>query len=453
MKYEKLCNQIIENVGGKENITDVFHCVSRLRLTLLDESKLSIEKLEKVEGVVKVNKFKDQIQVIIGSHVGEVYDEFITLVNPSKEESDEETNEKKQSVFGKITGAVSGIMMPLTVAMIGFGLLKGFCMLFQFIGILDKASPTYTFFYNVGDTVITFIPVIVAYSASKYFKTNTILSIMLACVLFNSKVSALVAVEGGAKLFGFLTLGNVSYSSTVVPPLLMVWFQKYVEIGLNKVIPSIVRKTFAPLLTVIITIVAMYTIIGPVGAFIGEGITAIYTTVYNVCPPVAGAIIGGLWSLLVSWGMHTTLVPIVMNNLAVLGYDTLMAFASCGNFGQLGGLFATFFNTKNKETKENSASLIISSLSSGLGLTEPVIYGNNLVLKVPFYAGLIGGAVGGLVCSLLDVRAINIGAFTVYKFALYAGSLTGIIVSVLTSFAVSFILTCIKGVDKKEGTI
>lgn len=452
MKYQEMIRQILEAVGGKDNVVNAFHCVSRLRLTLKDVTKLDKDSLNGVKGVIKVNQFSDQVQIIIGSHVGEVYQEFIQITGMEENTMVEESEREpvRMSIWGRLTEAVSKIMMPLTTAMVGFGLLKGFCMLFEYLHILDKGGTTYTFFYNLGDSVIYFIPIIVAYSAGKYLKTNIMLSIMMAAALFNPKLTALLATEGGAKLFGILPLGNVSYASTVVPVILMVVFQYWVEKGLKRIMPKLLERAFVPLLTVIVTMTGMYTVIGPVGAALGNGLTWVYTTLYNLCPPLAGALIGGLWSLLVSWGMHTALVPIVMNNLAVMNYDTLMAFASCGNFGQIGGLYGTFFKTKNKETKENALSIIIANLTSGFGLTEPIIYGNNLGLKTPFYCGLIGGACGGLVCSLLGVKVLSVGAFTLYKFALYAGSIVGILVSILVAFAVGFVLTYMKGVDRKE---
>lgn len=448
--YAALASSVIELVGGKSNISFATHCVTRLRLNLKDRALANIEEIKKIDGVLEARWSGDQFQVIIGREVSEVYDAFLSLTGLERQAEVEADPEDKAKIgfLSMLTGAVSNIMMPLCTALVGFGILKGFTMLFEFVGILSKSSMTYTFLYNVGDSVIYFIPVIVAYSAAKYAKTNIMISIMLACTLFNPKLVALLAIEGGAEIFGVIPLANVSYASTVVPILMMIFVQYLVEKGLKKVIPDFLSRVFVPVFTVLIVMVVTFSVVGPIGTLLGQGLATLYSTIYNIAPPLAGAVVGGLWSLLVSWGMHTALVPIVINNIAVFGYDTLMAFSSCGNFGQIGGLYATWVKAKNKDIKQNALSIIIANLTSGFGLTEPIIYGNNLGLKTPFICGLLGGAVGGVVCSLMGVKALNIGAFTVYKMALYAGSLTGILVSCLLSFAVGFILTYIKGFDE-----
>lgn len=452
--YSGLAEAILERVGGKENIIQVTHCVTRLRFNVKDRGLIRQNEIKSIAGVLETRWTGDQFQVIIGSQVGDVYDALIAQTGLKAQETvAEDSAEKgKVSFFSRLTEAVCSIMMPLCTALVGFGILKGFAMLFEFLGILSKSSMTYTFLYNVGDSVIYFMPVIVAFSAAKYLKTEVMISIILSCVLFNPKIIALLATEGGAKIFGFIPLANVAYNSTVVPILMMIFVQYWVERLLKKIIPQILQRVFVPVFTVLFVSIFTYSVVGPIGAWLGNGLAWVYTTLYNFAPPVAGALVGGLWSLLVAWGMHTALVPIVINNLAVLGYDTLMGFASCGNFGQLGGLVATWVKAKNPDIKGNALSLMIANLASGLGLTEPIIYGNNLGLKTPFICGLAGGAVGGAVCALLGVKVVSIGAFTLYKAALYAGSLSGIIVSCLLSFAISFAVTCIKGIHEEMVT-
>ena len=455
MKYKEMCEQIIEAVGGRENITDAFHCITRLRLTLKDQTLMDKDKLEKIPGVLKVNIFQTQIQIVIGSEVGEVYDQFCDLTGIAKKEMIDDTptqnNKKDKKLITRLTEAISQIMMPLIPALIGFSLIKGIGILLDGLGIVVKGTPTFMYLYFLGDAVIYFFPVMVAYSASRYLKTNTILSIIMAAALVSPTIMSLLATEGGATIFNFIPLKNVTYSSTVVPALLMVIFQMYVERILDRVVPKILKSTFVPLLTVFIVMTFTFVIIGPVGVLIGDGLASIYTTLYSIFPPLAGALVGGLWSLMVSWGMHSAFMPIVLNNVAKLGFDTLMPFASCGNFGQLGALYGTFFKAKNKKVKENAASIILTNAVTGFDLSEPVIYGNNLVLKIPFIAGLIGGACGGVVASLFHATSLSNGSFSLFKIPLYADNLLGILAAVAVAFAVGFIITYIKGFDETEG--
>lgn len=456
MEYENMCNLIIEAVGGKENIVSARHCTTRLRLILKNQELKNDQALSSIDGVLKVNQFQNETQIVIGPYVNEVYDTFVKISGLEKEKPVEEDLDsadlrKKVNPFVKAINAVSEIMMTVVRAIIAFCILRGLTIMFGHLGVLDMTGDTYNFLINIGNTVLYFLPILVAYSAARYFRTNIPIAITLACCLFNPTISSFIT-EGNFTIFGFINIESYSYTGTIIPAILMVWFQYYVEKIVNRISPKSLRSTLVPLVSAFVVAIATFTVIGPVGVFFTNTITDFFNWLYSFNPFLFGILMGGTQSLLVVVGIHTSLGAIAINNIGNMGYDFLLPACSCANFGQIGALYATIIKSKNINIKTNAINAAIANAATGFQITEPIIYGSNLVLKTPFLAGLIGGAVGGGVGAILGAKATGMGAFTLFMWPNYIEALPQMIIAIIVSIVIGFVVNLlIKNDEMKKG--
>ncbi|MGV3346438.1 beta-glucoside-specific PTS transporter subunit IIABC [Enterobacteriaceae bacterium LUAb1] len=443
MEHKKVAEEILELIGKSDNIRQYWHCITRLRFNLHNDKKVNIDAIKAIPGVLGAHFQGDQLQIILGSHVSHVFtqlDKMITDKNTSPDDDSvsEKNHTKNTSFINLFFDLLSGIFTPVLPAIIGTGLLKGLLVLLDAINFIPHYSPEYKILYAISDSAFYFLPVLIAFSAAKKFKTNEFISATLACVL-------LYPIANKGELLSFLGIAvpNIQYTFTVIPIILGVWILSYVSHWVDKIIPASVKIIFSPLFILIITSVITLTIVAPLGFYIGEYLEKSFSWLFNTAGPIAGLIMGSTISLLVITGMHYAFFPATFSNFKTLGYDfVLLPISFVSNMAQAGATLAVAIKAKDKKLKSVAYS---SSLTALFGITEPAIYGVTMKLKTPFYCALTGGGIGGAV----------VGAFTVKAFAFSLPGITAlptffdknsnnfiyICLAITLSFAIAFILT------------
>lgn len=325
-------------VGGEENVNSVFHCATRLRFKLKDRTKADKAALEATPGVITVVESSGQFQVVIGNNVGQVFEHMMAETNlqdadnpnAKKEESSEKTN-----ILGKAVDIISSIFSPLLGALAGAGLLKGIMALIASLHWIDTTSGTYLILNAASDSVFYFLPIFLAITSSRKFKTNAFVSVAVAGALVYPDVIA--AVDHPAKLaFLGIPIILIKYSSSVIPIILAVWVQSYVERWFNSFVHQSVKNIIVPMLSLLVVVPLTFLAFGPVGNLISQGLANGFTWVYNLSPLIAGAVAGAFWQVFVIFGVHWGFVPIMLSNIQTLGYDTMLPMLTAAVLSQAG---------------------------------------------------------------------------------------------------------------------
>ncbi|GLC90083.1 beta-glucoside-specific PTS transporter subunit IIABC [Lysinibacillus piscis] len=392
MNHQQIAQDILKNVGGKENVSALTHCYTRLRFVLKDSKKADKEQLLKLEGVMSVVENSGQYQVVIGNEVAKVYDQIIPVLG---ELSSDDKKEDNLSFGNKLLATVTAIFTPVIPAIAASGMLKGILALAVMIaasrGIDIKGYNSYIILNAASNALFYFFPIILGVSAAKVFKTNQYIALILAATLCYPDIVTLMTGENAVTLFG-LPVTKANYTSSVIPIIIAVFVLSYVQRFFERTIPEILKIIMVPTMSLLVIVPATLLIFGPIGIYIGNGVNWVYYFIMDVSPILLGAFIGGIWCVLVIFGAHKAIVPIGINDVAQTGKQNLLAFAGAANFSQAGAALGVFFKTKNKTLKTVAASASITAL---FGITEPAIYGVNLRLKKPMIYAVISGTLGG----------------------------------------------------------
>ena len=472
-KYENLAKEILENVGGKENINSLTHCVTRLRFRLKDESKANDEALKNNPGVVTVMKSAGQYQVVIGNHVPLVYVDVCELAGISNGTQQVE-EEAPQGLFNKLIDIISGCFQSILGPLCAAGIIKGLNALLVFIlGSSFNNSGTYMILNAIGDSIFNFLPIILGYTAAKKFNVNVIVGMIIGATLCyptiqTDTLSAAGKAIGTLPFIGsyytkFIGIPFVSgnYTSTVVPVICIVALAAQIQKIAKKFVPEMLQNFFVPFFVLIISLPIGLLVIGPVVSLLTTVLSNMFAGLYAFSPIVTAFVIGALWQCLVIFGLHWALVPMAMVNIGNLGYDTILPGMLGTTFAATGVLAAMYLKLKDENKK---ALAIPGVISAFCGVTEPAIYGFLLPEKTPFVFSCIGGAVGGAIMGTVAVKQYVIGGlgiFSVVNFISPKGNATGMIVSLIAgavSLVVGFVLTMIfyktndQQVENKEVT-
>lgn len=472
-KYENLAKEILENVGGKENINSLTHCVTRLRFRLKDESKANDEALKNNPDVVTVMKSAGQYQVVIGNHVPLVYADVCELAGISNGTQQVE-DEAPQGLFNKLIDVISGCFQPILGPLCAAGIIKGLNALLVFIlGSSFSNSGTYMILNAIGDSIFNFLPIILGYTAAKKFNVNVIVGMIIGATLCyptiqTDTLSAAGKAIGtlpfiGAYYTKFIGIPFVSgnYTSTVVPVICIVALAAQIQKIAKKFVPEMLQNFFVPFFVLIISLPIGLFVIGPVVSLLTTVLSNMFAGLYAFSPIVTAFVIGALWQCLVIFGLHWALVPMAMVNIGNLGYDTILPGMLGTTFAATGVLAAMYLKLKDENKK---ALAIPGVISAFCGVTEPAIYGFLLPEKTPFVFSCIGGAVGGAIMGTVAVKQYVIGGLGIFSVVNYIspkGNATGMIVSLIAgavSLVVGFVLTMIfyktndQQVENKEVT-
>ena len=407
--YTALAAEILSHVGGKENISFVTHCVTRLRFTVKDKNQVQAEAIDKLPSVFGSKWSNNQYQVIIGNEVNDVYEAICEAGDLKRQEGIEENldrdlpKEKRglKDLLGTFMETLSSIFAPFIPAIVACGLLQGILYSIQTLGLIDPASETYTFFFTCSQAAFYFLPVLVAFSAGKRFKCNPYLAATTAAIIMHPTFSGMAGTS--VKLFGFLPITYAGYASTVIPAILIVYFQSYVERACKRVVPKMIDIIVTPLVSVMLSAVVGWMVLAPIGNWIGTFVAQGILWLYTSLGPVGGALCGALYPFMLMTGMQVAMSPITVQNLATLGYDFIYpasnaAMAVCALF--------IFWKAKKEETKSLGLSTGVTAL---IGVTEPVMFGLIMKYKKALWATVIGGAAGGAIMGAFTVQYLSFG--------------------------------------------
>ena len=394
--YNKLAHDIIHEVGGAENIVNATRCATRFRLVLKKTPEHAKEKIAELPGVITVVENNGQFQVVIGTHVGDVYAAAAEILH--LDENGESAEQPKQSIVNRIIATMSAVFAPFVYILAAAGLLQGALILITMAAPGFADTGTYEVLSFMSWTPFTFLPIFIAITASKHFKCNTFIAVLCCCALVNPTWAEMASriADGETIRFLGIKLSETTYTSTVLPPLLLVWLLSYLERFIEKKLPDTMKPLLTPMICFIVMVPATILVLGPVSAVTANGIAKGYNFLAATAPALAGAIIGGFWQVVVIFGVHWGITPVNLANFAMNGCDTFQAFQTIAVVAQVAAAFGVFIKSRNKEFKGIALSAGITGL---FGITEPTIYGVTLRLKKPFICGCAGGAIGAVVMS------------------------------------------------------
>lgn len=455
-KYDGLARIIIQNVGGKSNIISLTHCVTRLRFKLKDESKAQTEVLKETDGIVTVIQSGGQYMVVIGNHVPQVYDAVCAVghITPggavnedgSAVEGGGDAPKEKFNPVNAFIGIVTSVFTPWLGVLAACGIVKGLVALFVALGVMDGAGATYNILYSLGDCFFYFMPILLAYTASKKFGLPEFEGMIIgAAMIYPYLLGSSTNVHDSLFMIPVTMPSSGDYTSSVIPIICAVAFAAWFEKLYKKFIPDTLKMFAVPLITCIVTFALTLWIIGPIAAGAGDLLGVFFNWLANFNGILLGAVVGGLWQVLVMFGLHWALIPLMLNNMAVQGFDTAMVGMFGTTFAQVGAVAAIWIKTKNKKTKSLCAPAFISAIA---GVTEPAIYGITLPKKTPFYITCVVAAVVGGLLMAFGVTSYTSAGLGVFGYTAYINTMTNdisgmiwAIVLSLVSVVAAFILT------------
>ncbi len=424
-KYQVTAREVVEAIGGSDNIKSVIHCFTRLRFSLKDDSIPDDDQVNQISGVLDVARANNQYQVVIGQTVDDVYDEVIKILGPQyagqgQEAADSNNNEqdnkdlsfggKIKNAFFQLIGVITGSMMPVIGLLAASGMLKGILNILTNFCHMSTASPTYTIINSMGDAAFYFLPIIVGFTAAQKLGSNPVIVSLIGGFLIypdlvkiyaSGKFSYFLAGVGiNANFFG-IPIHIPQYTYSIFPMIFAAWMAAKIEPWIKKWMPVTLRQIFTPLVEIFLVGMTVLIIVGPVISFISEGIAGVLQWLLTVNTALSGLIIGGLYQILVIFGLHWAVIPLIANDIAATGHSVLNGIISITMVAQGAGALAVWFKTKhNPELKGLSMS---AAISAAVGITEPAMYGVNLKYGRVFMTSSIGAAIGGLVNGLLKV--------------------------------------------------
>ena len=423
MKYEKLVNDIIKNVGGVENVNSVTHCVTRLRFKLKDEDKANTEALKALDGVMEIIQAGGQYQVVIGTHVDEVYQEVVKIGGfESKAPVAAEEEHKQTGLLSRFLGLMSGIFQPVLSIMMASGMIKALLTLCTLTGILTKESGTYVILQSIGDAIFYFFPIALGWSASKKFHIKEIYGIVLgACLTYPS----IIALSGAEPLYTIFTgtifesnvmaeflgipvlLPMQTYASSVIPIILIMFVAGKIFNLLNTKLPAVIRSFFVPFITLLITVPLALIIIGPVAMFIQDLLSEGIKALIGLNPGIAGLLLGTFWSVLVMFGLHVAVIPMFAMNVAQFGYDIINPLIFSGALASMGAVLGILIRTKSVTEKNICIPALVATF---FGVNEPALYGILIPRKKVMTSCFIAAGIGSMITGFCGAKLYEFGA-------------------------------------------
>lgn len=439
--YDQLSKDIVKYIGGTENVISLFHCATRLRFKVKDTGVVDKENLSQLSGVIKVLDSGGQIQVVIGNHVADVCEAVFQNTGLKREAGAEEG--EKQNLLNTFMDTISGIFAPMLGAMSGAGMLKALLILLTTLNVLTPEMGTYRILQAAGDGVFTFLPIILAVTASKKFKANTYVAMGIAAALVYPDLTAAFSA-GEALTFLKIPVVLVSYTASVIPIIISVYLLSKLEKALNKVMPEMVKGFLVPLVSLMVIVPLTYLVVGPIADTAGKLLASGYTGLVGLNPVIAGGLLGLIWPAAVMFGVHWGFVPIVMNNIATYGRDTLFVITGPNNMAQAGATLGVFLKTKNKEIKELAGPSALSAVLAGI--TEPAIYGITLRFKKPFFIGAVFSGIAGAIVAAAGTGAPALLGTSLLSLPGYIGTgFVGFLIACAIAYFGSAIVTYLFG--------
>lgn len=447
--YPKLAADILKEVNGKENIVNVSRCATRLRLVLKETPSDLKERIQSLTGVITAVEKGGQFQIVIGTNVGKVYDEVIKLLGDDI--SSNVVEETKQPILNRVIATMSGVFAPFVYILAAAGILQGILIL------INLAYPSFatTGTYEVLRTPFSFLPILIAITGSKHFKCNTYIAVTCCAALINPTwVQIAGRIAGGEEIsFLIFKLNSMTYGSTVLPPLFLVWLLSYLEKWVEKRIPEVVKALFVPFICMVIMVPLTILLIGPVTNAGANGVSIGFNYLMDNAPMLGGVLISGFWQVFVIFGVHWGVTPMIMANFANNGYDYFQAYQTLAVVAQMAAAFGVFLKARNQEFKKVAFSAGVTGI---FGITEPALYGVTLRLKKPFICACVGGAIGAIVMSFFNAMYFAyaglpglltiVNAINPAEMSKFVGMVVGTVVSIVATI----ILIQVVGFDETK---
>lgn len=425
--YETLAKEILNYVGGKDNVNSLTHCITRLRFKLKDASIAQDEALKNLEGVVTVMKSAGQYQVVIGNQVQDVYEQLVPLLHAEQPQTVQ--GAEKEKLLDRFVDIISGIFQPILGIMAACGMIKGLNMLFMTLGLYAETSGGYMIINAIGDALFTFLPLFLGYTSARKFGLKPMVGLVIGGIMCYPGIQS-SALSGSLKplytmfegtmfaspvyidFFGIPVI-SMDYTSTVIPVIFIVYFASKCEKLFSKFVPDLVKFFFVPMLTLLVALPVGFLLIGPVATFGSKIIAETIISIRNVSPMLAGGLVGLTWQILVIFGLHWGFIPVYINNIVTNGYDNvMMPFFAC-TFATSAVILVIMLKTRDRKMKE----LCLPNFISGIfGVTEPGIYGILLPLKKPFIISCIAGGIGGAFYGFCNFRKFSMGGMGIFEF-------------------------------------
>ena len=442
--YKQIAQDVVAGVGGAENIKNLYHCQTRLRFALVDETKADKEGLERLDAVKKVILNGGVFQVVIGTDVAEVFDAIQPLLKNQPGDQAVAAPAQKKSIFERVIDFVAGVFQPIIPALSGAGMLKALLALLVVFKLVDSTSQTYAIFNFFADAVFYFLPILLAFTEAQKLRCNPILAAAVAGIMMHPNWGAMVSAGEPVRFFELIPFHLVSYTGTVIPIILVVFVQAHVEKALNRIIPKSVNLVFVPMLTFLVMGTLALSVLGPIGSVVGEYLALVFNFLAENASWAPAVLIGGLLPLMVMFGLHNGVAPLGVMQMAELGYDSIFGPGCvCSNIAQ--GVAALVVSLRTKNTKERQVATS-GGITALMGITEPVLYGVNLPKKYPLIAAMIGGGCGGLYAGLTHTHRFATGSSGLPAVLLYIGDNTmayfyNIIIALVITALVTAIVT------------
>ncbi|MBC1642147.1 PTS transporter subunit EIIC [Listeria welshimeri] len=450
MDYKLMAKEILEHIGGAENVANMTHCATRLRLTLKDISKADDEAVKGINGVINVVNKAGQYQLLIGTEVPKLYDEFENLVKGTSDSNFEEKNtDSSESIISKIFSSVSAIFAPLLPALAGSGILRGLLILCVQLGWISEDSGTYSILFVTSMSVFYFLPVLLAFTSARRFGASPYISALIGAALIHPDFIALIGNAGNGATTEFFGMPVVlmNYNSTVVPIILSIWAFSYLYKFLDKKVPENLKLVIIPLVSLAIMVPLTVIIIGPLGVYSGELVANGVNWLIERSGILTGIIVGGGWSVLVSLGIHWAVNPIMINNISMHGFDYIVPFTFACNFAVMGTTIGVYLKAKNSQLRSFAMTGFITIALSAI--IEATLFGLLVKNKKLFLAQIIGGAAGGAYLGLMQVVANSFVFGSVITLPAFVGdnpnnfiqAIIGLLISMMVSAILAYSFT------------
>lgn len=450
--YEKMIAEIVQALGGKDNIKSVAHCATRLRFILVSKSLVDKKSLETIDGVLGV-QIAGTYQVLIGTNVADVYDTLIekTGIKSGGEVEEEETSEtEKVGLLDRFTRMMSAVFSPYIPIFATAGIVGGIISLLARMGVVNPEGVTYQAFYSISYSLIYFFPILLAFTAAKHFKCNSYVAAVLGASLMYPGIADMLETGKAVSMFG-LGFTAFNFSSSFIPILLAVFCMSHLERWLKKKLPQVAQFILVPLVCLAVLVPVTIMVFGPLGGMLANGITIAYNALFQF-RILASVVFGAFFIIVILLGLHWAVTPIMLSILAQQGYEYGLAVGGMGNYALLGICLAVLLFSEDKEQRATAGSAaFVNALS---GITEPGLYGIVLKDKKYLFALIAGGAAGGLICGIFNVAATKFAFSGILAFGAWLSipNLLWYCVAIVVSIAVGFVLTVIldKGLKKKN---
>lgn len=443
MDLINLSKEIMASVGGEDNVSSLVHCATRLRFKLKDTNSANKERTKSIDGVITVVESGGQYQVIIGNRVGDVFNTIMSTtglgnnVDQTGAITPRETG-SQEGVFARAVDVISGIFTPFLGALAASGILKGLLLMLTAMGLMSSHSGAYVVWFAAADSIFYFLPIAIAVTSAKKFGANTFVAIAIAGALVYPTLITLFNEKTALDFFS-IPVVLMRYTSSVLPIIASIWVLSLLERFLNKHLHDSIRNFISPLICLMVIVPLTLIVVGPLGTYVSLGLANGYAFIYQLSPVIAGVVAGVGWQILVIFGLHWAFIPIMYNNIAIHGSDTLKPLFAPSNFAQAGAALGVFLKTRNPKIKQIAGPATITGL---FGIVEPIIYGISLRYKKPFIWAAIGGGIGGAISGFSGSTAMAPGIPGLASLPIFYGpGFAGFICAILTAFIFTAVAT------------